>query len=113
RALRPVLPRAAWWSTLAAAVFFLPLVSTVAYKQFNLLALGLAFAGFLLVRRGREEAGGAVIAGSICLKPVAILLVPSLLARRDTRRAGWHAVLWIAALTAAAQGFLALRAGDP
>jgi hypothetical protein len=112
RELRGQLPRTAWWLTLAAAVFFAPLVSTVGYKQFNLLALGLALGGFALVRRDRMATGGALIAASICLKPVAALLVPALLLRRDTRAAGGHAVAWIAALTLASQCFLALRAGD-
>ncbi len=113
RDLRATLPRAAWWATLIGAAFFSPLVSTVAYKQFNLIALALACLGFALVRGGRAGVGGGFVAGSIAIKPVAILVIPALLVRRDTRSAGAWAVAWLLVLTGAAQAFLALRAGDP
>lgn len=113
RALRGRLAPGIWWLTLYAALFFSPLVSTVAYKQFNLIALGLALAGFALLRAERPALGGALVAASVCLKPVALLLVPGLLVRADTRKAGVHAVLWIGLWSGLAQGFLALRAADP
>jgi len=112
RSLRGRLPRVVWWITLVAAVFFSPLVSNVAYKQFNLLALGLALAGFVLVRQDRPAWGGALVAASVCLKPVALLLVPGLVVRPDTRRAGLHALLWMGLLSGGAQVFLAVRAAD-
>src|SRR5262249_3935315 len=48
--LRARLPRGVWWATLACAVSFSPLMSTLRWKQLNLIALCLALAGFALIR---------------------------------------------------------------
>lgn len=52
-ALRPRLPLWAWWVSLAAAVCFAPMVSSLWWKQFNIIALALAVLGFWLIRRKR------------------------------------------------------------
>lgn len=113
RSLRGRVPRGWWWTTLALAVLYAPLISSVWFKQFNILALSLALAGFEAVRRGRAAAGGSLIALSLCLKPIVVLLPLALLARRDTRRSGLWVLGWSALLAAVAQVFLAIRAGDP
>jgi hypothetical protein len=101
-----------WWLTLAMAAFFAPVVSTLFYKQFNLIAFALALGGFALIRSGHSVPGSALTGLSICIKPVAILLPFALLLRRDTRRSGLWILAWIAFMTAMAQGFLAIRAHD-
>jgi hypothetical protein len=64
------------------------------------------------VRQGRDAAGGALTALALCLKPIAVLTPLAFLSWRDTRRAGVWTIAWAAAYTAAAQAFLAWRAGD-
>jgi len=113
RRLRPEVPRAAWWATLGLAAVFAPMVSTALFKQFNLVVLALGMAGFAAVRRGRNSAGGALTALALCLKPIAVLTPFAFLAWRDTRKAGVWTIVWAAAFTAAAQAFLAWRAGNP
>jgi hypothetical protein len=110
RALRPLLPRLPWWSSLALATVSSPVISTVFYKQFNLIALALAVAGFAAVGRGRSAVGGGLIAVSLCLKPLLVLLPFALLSRRDTRRAGVWCLATAAVLMALAQAALAARA---
>ena len=112
RGLRDVLPRAAWWGSLAVAALFTPLISTVLFKQFNLVVLVLGVAGFAAVRRGHHRTGAALTALGLCLKPIAVLTPFAFLAWRDTRKAGAWTILWGAGLTAAAQLFLAWRAAD-
>jgi alpha-1,2-mannosyltransferase len=112
RALRGRAPRLWWWATLLAALLYAPLVSSVFFKQFNVLALALAVAGFAAIRSRRAVMGGALLALSLCLKPIAILLPLALLARRDTRAGGLWTVGWGLLLIAIAQLFLALRAGE-
>jgi hypothetical protein len=114
-ALRGRLPAWLWWLTLFAALLYAPLSSTLWWKQLNLVALALAAGGFLVIRRGRpgEVAGGALVALSISIKPIAILLPLALLLKPDTRRAGVLSLGWTAALEVVAQAFLAWRAGDP
>ena len=74
-----------WWAIAALAlVSFGPLMSTVWSKQFNVISLVLALAGFELVRRGRGGYGGAVIGLSVAFKPMVILLPFVLLAARGT-----------------------------
>jgi Glycosyltransferase family 87 len=99
-----------WWIAAVALVSFVPLMSSVWYKQFNPIVLVLALAGFDLVRRGREQPGAAAIGFSVAFKPMAILLPFVMLARRDTRRAGALALAWTVGFTVAAQAVLALRA---
>jgi hypothetical protein len=105
-----------WWMTLLAAVIFAPLISTLWWKQFSLLALALAAGGFALLRdrAGRFDLAASVLIGlSISVKPIVILLPFALLLRRDSRRVGLYSLAWLAFLQAAAQAFLAWRAGDP
>jgi hypothetical protein len=110
--LRTVLA-AAWWWLLAFAMFtFAPMLSTVWWKQFNLIALVTALAGFYLIRERRPASGAALIGLSISIKPLAVMLPFVLLARRETRRAGVIALGWIFALNVLAQGFMATRAGN-
>jgi hypothetical protein len=112
RRLRGSVPRAWWWASLALAAFFAPLISSLLYKQFNVIALCLALAGFAAVRGGRSVLGSALIGLSVCLKPLVLLLPLALLARRDTRRSGLWSLASILVFTALAQGFLAFRAHD-
>jgi hypothetical protein len=111
-AMRRRLPARWWWVVAFALVSFGPLMSTVWWKQFNLLALALAAGGFELARRDRRGTGAFAIALSVSIKPLAFVLPVVMLVRRDTRRVGLAAILWIAALDVAAQALLALRAGD-
>lgn len=110
--LRDRVPRYVWWLTLVGAIVFAPLVSTFGYKQFNLLALVLALAGFALVRAGRSSSGGALVALSLAIKPIAVLLPLALLLWRDTRRAGLWTLAWGAGILGVSQAFLAFRAQD-
>lgn len=112
RSLLNTLPRWAWWLSLCAAAVYAPMVSSLWWKQFNLVALGLAVLGFWLVRGGSTRRGAAAVAVSICFKPIVVLLPIVLLLRRDTRRAGVYACAFTAALLILAQAVLALRAGD-
>ncbi|HEV8255046.1 MAG TPA: glycosyltransferase family 87 protein [Vicinamibacteria bacterium] len=112
RGLRGRAPRLWWWITLLAALLYAPLISTVFFKQLNVWALALAVAGFAAVRAGRPVEAGALVALSVCLKPIVILLPLALLARRDTRASGLWAAACSLVLVAVAQVFLALRAGD-
>jgi Glycosyltransferase family 87 len=101
-----------WWVTALALLSFGPIMSTVWWKQFNIIALVLAVAGFELVRRRRPYSAAALIGLSIAIKPLVFLLPVVLLVRRETRRAGALALVWIAALSLAGQAFLAVRAHD-
>jgi hypothetical protein len=112
RRLRGRIPRGAWWATLAAAALYAPLVSTVAYRQFNLFVFALALGGFALLRTGREARGAALIGLSVAVKPLALLVPAALLLRRDTRRAALLAMAATGAATLASLGVLAWRAGD-
>ena len=47
---------------------------------------------------------------SIAIKPLVFLLPVVLLARRETRRVGAWALVWVVALSTAAQAFMAVRA---
>jgi len=110
RRLRARLAPLLWWSTLLAALVFAPIASTLWWKQFNIVALGLAAAGFMWSRQGRSIGPAALIALSIAIKPIVILLPLALLIRSDSRKAGWWAIGWIVGLMALAQAFLAWRA---
>lgn len=110
--LRGRLKRVPWWATLACAVSYSPILSTIRWKQLNLVALFLALVGFLLIRQGRWRSGSATVGLSLALKPLVILLPFGLLARRDTRLAGFSCLAVTVALTFLGQGFLAFRAND-
>jgi hypothetical protein len=112
RRLRGDLPRGLWWATLVGAALFAPLLSTIAYRQFNLIVFGLALGGFAALRRGHDTPGAVLIALSVALKPLALLLPVALLLRRETRRAALLACGGVAILSLAALVLLALRAGD-
>jgi hypothetical protein len=107
---RRLLSPAWWWIAAFALVSFAPLMSSVWFKQFNVIALILAAIGFELVRRERVSWGAAAIGLSISIKPLLILLPVVMLARRGTRRAGALAVAWVVGLNVAAQAFMAERA---
>ena len=120
--LRPVLSPRWWWVTAVALVSFAPMMSTVWWKQFNVIALALAVAGFYQLRRGvagvealrpgRLRMSGALIGLSVAFKPLVILLPLVLLVRRRTRPAGAWAIGWVVGLSIAAQAFIATRAHD-
>jgi hypothetical protein len=110
--LRPLLPRGWWWVVAAGLVSFAPLMSTVWWKQFSVIALVLALGGYELLRRERVHLGVIAIALSVSFKPMAVLLPFALLLRRDTRRAGILCLAWIVVIDVASQAVLAWRAHD-
>lgn len=112
RALRRRLPGAWWWVVALALVSFGPLMSTVWWKQFNLVALTLAAGGFELARRERRAAAAFAIALSVSIKPLIFLLPVFMLIRRETRRIGVSALVWVVVLDVAGQALMALRAGN-
>lgn len=110
--LRSVL-RPLWlWVLAFAMLSFGPMLSTVWWKQFNLIALVGVLAGFDLIRKGRGSYGGGLIGLSIAVKPLAVVLPFVLIARRETRRAGALALGWVVGLNVLAQVFMAERAGN-
>ena len=102
-----------WWTTLAGAVLFAPLLSSIWWKQLNVVALSLAVVGFSLLRSGRDVLGAAMTALSLAVKPIFVLLPLALLLRKETRKSGLWALVWIAIFIGGAQAFLAVRAGTP
>jgi hypothetical protein len=58
--LRAVLPSVWWWVCACCMVSFGPLMSTVWWKQFNLIALAGALVGFYLIRSRHTVTGGGV-----------------------------------------------------
>jgi hypothetical protein len=108
--LRDRLSRAWWWVTALALLSFGPMMSTVWWKQFNIIVLVAAAAGIDLLRRRRPYSAAALIGLSLAIKPLMLLVPVVLLVRRETRRAGAQALVWAAGLTMAGQAFLALRA---
>jgi hypothetical protein len=112
RRLRGQLSPVWWWVTACALLSFGPLMSTVWWKQFNIIALVLALGGFELLRRRRPQSAAALIGLSIAIKPLLFLLPLVLLARRETRRVAALALAWVVVLTMAAQALLAVRADD-
>lgn len=110
--LRSVLTPVWWWVAAFALLSFGPLMSSVWWKQFNIISLALALASFELLRRGRTQLSGGLLGLSVSIKPLAFLLPVVLLARRETRRAGAIAIGWIIVLNMAAQALMAARAGS-
>ncbi|HET9051634.1 MAG TPA: glycosyltransferase 87 family protein [Candidatus Dormibacteraeota bacterium] len=114
----------AWWEVrrragavpaavvLGLGTVFAPAVSTVWWKQFNLISLALGVAAFALVRSRRPGYAGALLALSIAVKPVLVLLPVALLLRRATRAAAVATLAWLGALVAGAVALLAWRAHD-
>ncbi len=109
RELRAQLTPRWWWLTAFALLSFGPIMSTVWWRQFNVIALVLVLAGFALLRRGRVHPAALLIGVSISIKPLVFLLPLVLLARRETRRTGALTIGWVAVLNIAAQGVLAAR----
>jgi hypothetical protein len=101
-----------WWAAAFGMLTFGPMLSSVWWKQFNLLALVGALLGFCLIREKRPFTGAFLLGLSIAIKPLAILLPFVLLARSETRRAGALALGWLIGLNVLAQGFMAARAGN-
>jgi hypothetical protein len=112
RQLRSVLSTAWLWILAFALLSFAPMMSSVWWKQINIIALVLAVGGFELLRRNHEHRGAALIGLSVALKPLAILLPFVLLARRQTRRAGAWALAYLIGLNIGAQILLAAHAHD-
>ncbi len=100
-----------WWWVLAFALLtFGPMLSSVWWKQFNIISLVLLAGGFELIRRREDHAGGAAIGLSIAIKPLAVLLPFVLVARRETRRAGLWSFAYLIGLNVIGQVFMAWRA---
>jgi Glycosyltransferase family 87 len=110
RQLRNVLSPAWLWITAVGLAGFGPVLSTVWWKQFNIIALVIALGGFAALRSGRAQLGGGLIGLSIAVKPLLILLPLVLLARRTTRSAGMWALAYAVGLNLAALGLLAAHA---
>jgi hypothetical protein len=112
RRLHRLVSRPWLWVIALGLVSFAPLMSTVWWKQINLIALALGVAGFDLVRRSdrRCRLGAALIGLSVAWKPLLVLLPLVLLARRRTRRAGLISIAWIAGLSMAGLALAAWRA---
>jgi hypothetical protein len=100
-----------WWIAAFALVSFAPLMSTVWWKQFNLIALVAAAGGFELARRGRRAPAALLIAFSVSIKPLVFVLPLVMLARKETRRVAAAALAGIVVIDVAAQALFALRAG--
>lgn len=100
------------WVIAFALLSFGPIMSTVWWKQFNIITLTLAMGGFELLKRRRTQSAAGLIGLSISIKPLFVLLPLVLLARRETRRVGVLALAWVAALNIAGQALLAARAHD-
>src|SRR5947209_10473422 len=112
RRMRPLMSPVSWWIAAFGLASFVPLMSTVWWKQFNVIALVLGLLGFELLRRQRPHGAAAAIGVSIAFKPMVILLPFVLLVRRGTRRAGAEALAWVIGISVAAQVFIATRAHD-
>jgi Glycosyltransferase family 87 len=106
------LSRVQLWTLALAMGVFMPALSSIWWKQFNLLALGAALVGWLFVRRGSTVAAGVLLGLSIAIKPLLILLPVLLLAKADLRRVGAWTVVSLGGLLVASRAFLAWRASD-
>jgi hypothetical protein len=95
---------------LVAGSVFAPAVSSLFWKQLNIIVLTLAVASFVLTRRGRHRSAGLLLAISITVKPLVVLLPLALLLRRTTRRTGLWSIGFGVLLTVLGQALLAWRA---
>src|SRR5438105_8807372 len=100
--LRAHLAPPLWWSTVLAALVFAPIASTLWWKQFNIVALGLATAGFMWSRQGRSVGPAALIALSIAIKPIVILLPLAVLILSESLQSGGWAIGWCGGWSAVA-----------
>lgn len=112
--LRTRIGRWYWWGSLAAMSVFGPAVSTIGWKQFNIIGLALAAGGIWILQWRRSQwpyllLGTFLVALSISVKPVALLVVLALLLRRDSRPAGVLSILWLGVLEVVAVMFMASR----
>ncbi|HET9443354.1 MAG TPA: glycosyltransferase family 87 protein [Acidimicrobiales bacterium] len=112
RRLRRELGPIPWSLSLMAAAGFAPIVSSLWWKQLNIVALALAILGERLAQTRRPVAAGASTALSLAIKPILVLVPVAMLLRRDARRAGWWTLAWGGAALGLSQVFLAWRAGD-
>ncbi len=110
RRLRDVVSPLWVWIVALGLASFGPVLSTVWWKQFNIIVLVLALGGFAALRRDRTVLSGGLIGLSVAIKPLAILLPFVLLARRSTRPAGIWACVYAVGLSLGALGLLALHA---
>lgn len=79
----PVRRRATWLLTVATVVAMGKFYGhELVLGQVNILFAVVIVGSVLLLRAGREAAGGALIAGAIVIKPYAVLFLPWLIARR-------------------------------
>lgn len=108
--LRRLLSGVWWWILAFALVTYGPMLSTVWWKQFNIISLVLVLGGWELLRRRETHLGSAAIGLSVSIKPLAILLPFVLLARRETRRAGVLSLAYVIGLNVVGQVFMAWRA---
>lgn len=111
-ALRPRVSRTFWWVTLVLGVLYAPAISSLWWKQMNLVAVGFAVLGYWLALRGRPGRAGLAVALSIGVKPLVILLPFVMLAQRRTRRAGILSLAWGLVLLVVSQAFLAWQAAS-
>ncbi|MGI8429970.1 MAG: glycosyltransferase 87 family protein [Solirubrobacteraceae bacterium] len=100
------------WLTAFALLSFGPVMSTVWWKQFNIIALTLSMGGFELLRHKRLRSASGLIGLSVAIKPLFVLLPFVLLARRETRRVGAMALAWVVVPNIAGQALMAARAHD-
>ncbi len=111
-ALRVRVSRWLWWVTLAAACAYGPAISSIWWKQFNIVALALAVLAVWTLRRQqptRVWPGALLLALSIAIKPVAVLVLLAFLVRRDSRRAAAGTIMWSVVIELVGLMFLAIR----
>jgi hypothetical protein len=93
------------WGTWATAAYLLlgaPLIPFL-YFRTDLLSVALALGGIVLVRKGREAAGGLILSGAVLAKFWPIMLAPMLVLDRRWRTLTW----WGGALGLELAGWIA------
>jgi hypothetical protein len=110
--LRRAFPRWLWWGSLLGAALFAPAISSLWWKQMNIVCFALAALGWWLLRRERDRwvVAAFLIALSVMIKPIVLVVPVALLLRRDTRRAGYATAIWATGMLVLSQAFLAWRA---